>query len=609
MKASPSMEGSARNAANAGNARAGSRDLRQLRRLGAYLRPYRWQVAAALIALVLAAAAVLVFGVGLRYLVDGAFGARHPDALDHALKASLLVVLILAAATFARSFLVSWLGERVVADLRRDVYGRVLGLSPGFFELTRTGEVLSRLTTDTAVVQTVISASLSQALRNVLLLAGGLVLLVLTNPKLTGLILVVVPVVVLPIVAIGRRVRRLSRIAQDEVGALGGHGEETLNAVHTVQAFAQEARERQRFGQLAEAAFNAATAYGRARALLAGLVIMLVFGAIIVVLWIGGQDVLTGRITGGELAAFVFYASVVASATGALAEIAGDLQRAAGAAERLFELLDTAPQITAPAAPSLLPARGKAAIELAGVRFAYPSHPERPVLDGLDLAIEPGSTVALVGPSGAGKTTIFQLLMRFYDPDAGSLRFDGIDLRALDPIALRGQIGLVPQEPVIFSANGWDNIRYGQPEASDAEVQAAAEAAAATEFLDRLPDGFDTFLGEKGVRLSGGQRQRVAIARAILRDPALLLLDEATSSLDAESERLVQDALERLRAGRTSLVIAHRLATVLKADRIVVLSEGRIVASGSHQQLIAEDGLYARLAALQFDSAGALAAE
>ncbi len=603
------MEGARRSISKDAGKRAGSRNLKALGRLGAYLRSYRLQVALTLIALILAAGAVLAFGAGFRYLIDGAFGQGEATALDHALKAALIVVAVLALATFARAYLVTWLGERLVADLRKDVYGHVVGLSPSFFEVTRTGEVLSRLTADTSVVQSVISASLSQALRNILLLLGGLVLLFITNLKLTLLILVVVPLVVVPIVVIGRKVRALSRAAQDRVGDLSGHGEETLNAVHTVQAFAQESRERSTFDRLTEKAFGAATAYARARSTLAAVVITLVFGAIVVVLWIGGHDVLTGSITGGELAAFVFYASVVASAAGGLAEIMGDLQRAAGATERLFDLLDTEPQIHAPADPAALPVPSNGAISLAGVSFAYPLDPERNVLHGMDLEVVPGETVALVGPSGAGKTTIFQLLMRFYDPEAGRLTFDGVDLRHVDPVALREKIGLVPQEPMIFSANAWDNIRYGRPDASDDEVRAAAEAAAATGFIEELPDGFETFLGEKGVRLSGGQRQRIAIARAVLRDPTLLLLDEATSSLDAESERLVQEALERLRQGRTSLVIAHRLATVLNADRIVVLDAGRVVATGSHQELIEQDGLYARLAELQFNVGDQLAAE
>ena len=596
------MEGAAQSLARGGGAkRATSRDLGRLRRLAAYLRPYRGHALGALAALVLAAAAVLSLGMGLRYLIDGGFGEGKPDSLGHALEAVALVILALAVATFLRTYLITWLGERVVADLRRDVFAHVLRLSPGFFEVTRTGEVISRLTTDTTVIQTVIGASVTQALRNALLVAGGLILLVVTNPRLTGLILVVVPLVIVPIVVIGRRVRRLSREAQDRVADVSGTSEEAINAIRTVQAFAQEEREAGRFAAAAEAAFAAAARHAKARALLGAVAIALVFGSITVVLWVGGQDVLSGRISAGELSAFVFFATVVASAAGGLSDVAGDLQRAAGAAERLFELLDARSAIAAPADPQPVPKPARGALRFERVGFAYPSNPGRQVLAGLDLDVRPGERVALVGPSGAGKTSVLQLLMRFYDPGQGRILFDGVPIAAFEPSAYRAKLGLVPQEPVIFSADALANIRYGRPDAGEAEVRAAAEAAAATEFLDRLPQGFATFLGEKGVRLSGGQRQRVAIARAILRDPAVLLLDEATSALDAENERLVQLALERLMRGRTSLVIAHRLATVLKADRIVVLDAGRVVDQGRHEDLLPRGGLYARLAELQFN--------
>ncbi len=586
--------------------RGKSRDLRHLRRLARYLAPYRLRVVGAVVALVVAAASVLSLGIGLRYLVDSGFAGDNASALDHALEAVLVVILALAVATYLRAYLVNWLGERLVADLREQIYAHVLRLSPAFFETRRTGEVISRLTTDTTVIQTVMSMGITQALRNLLLLLGGTVLLTVTNPRLTGFILLVVPVVVVPIVVFGRRVRHLSRLAQDKIAAVSSHIEETVNAIRTVQAFTQEERESRDFVIRSETAFQTAARRARARALLAAFVITLVFGAIVVVLWIGGHDVVAGRITPGQLSAFVFYAAVVAGAFGGLSDVFGDLQRAAGAAERMFELLDTEPAITAPPNPLRLPEPPRGKVTFERVTFAYPSHPERPVLHGLDFSVAAGETVALVGPSGAGKSSVFQLILRFYDPGSGRVLFDDVAVNAVDPVALRARIGLVPQEPVIFSADAWTNIRYGRPDASDEEVRAAAEAALATEFLDRLPDGFATFLGEKGVRLSGGQRQRIAIARAILRDPALLLLDEATSALDAESERLVQRALERLMEGRTSIVIAHRLATVQRADRILVMEEGRIVEQGRHRELMARGGLYARLAELQFRSVEAV---
>jgi ATP-binding cassette subfamily B protein len=582
-------------------------DLKAFAALLRYVRPY-WRAAlGAAVALVVAAGTVLALGQGLRALVDKGFSAGDAGLLDTALLVLLAVILLLAAATYSRFYLVSWIGERVVADLRRAVFDHVVKLSPGFFEVTRTGEVLSRLTTDTTLLQMVIGSSASVALRNFLLFCGASVMLAVTSPKLTGLVFLFVPVVVAPIVIFGRRVRRLSREAQDRVADLSAYGDEALHGIRTMQAYTHEDEDRRRFGGVTENAFDVAVRRIGARALLTTIVIMLVFGAVGTILWIGGHDVIAGRITAGDLSAFVFYAIIVAGSVGAISEVVGDLQRAAGAAERLLELLDTAPLIAAPADPVALPEPPRGAVRFEGVTFNYPSRPGIAALDGFDLAVEPGETVALVGPSGAGKTTVVQLLLRFYDPDTGTVRLDGVDLREADPLAVRARFALVAQEPVIFADNAWENIRYGRPGASDEEVRAAAAAAAATEFLDRLPDGFDSHLGERGVKLSGGQRQRIAIARAILRDPAVLLLDEATSALDAESERLVQAALERLMRGRTTIVIAHRLATVLKADRIAVMDHGRIVDTGTHDSLSRAGGLYARLARLQFDQGRALA--
>ena len=578
-----------------------SRNLGALRPLWGFLAPYRLQLVGAGFFLLVAAATVLGLGWALRHLIDDGLASGNAELLDRTVVALLGVVVVAALSTFGRYYLVTWIGERVVADLRRAVYARVLALSPGFYEVTRTAEIITRLTTDTTLVQTVVGSSASVTLRNILILLGAAVMMAVTSVKLTLMALAIIPLVLVPILAFGRHVRRLSRESQDRVADVGAYVDESLGAIRTVQAFTHEDLDRRRFAERVEDAFGVAIRRTRMRAILTDIVILLVFGAVSLVLWVGGHDMLVGAITPGALSSFVFYAILAASSAGAISEVIGDLQRAAGAMERIIELLSIEPAVQAPAVPVPLPVPPRGHVAFEAVRFHYPSRPDRAALEGLTLEVRPGERVALVGPSGAGKTTVFQLLLRFYDPDAGLVRLDGVPLTETDPQEARRRIGLVPQEPVIFSADAWENIRYGRPEASDAEVRAAAEAAHAAEFLDRLPDGFKTFLGEKGVRLSGGQRQRLAIARAVLRDAPVLLLDEATSALDAESERAVQDALDRLMQGRTTLVIAHRLATVQKASRIVVIDQGRVVSTGTHDELVREGGLYARLAALQFD--------
>ncbi len=570
-----------------------------LRGLAPFLWPYRGLLGLAGLALVLTAGVSLILPLAVRRVVDG-FNTGDSGLLDKYFAAALGIAALLALGTGLRYYLVTRLGERVVADIRRTLFDRVLGMSPAFFERIMTGEILSRITTDTTLILSVIGSSVSVALRNVLILLGGLVLLFLTSAKLTGLVLLIVPAIVVPIIVLGRRLRQLSKENQDWIASSSGSASEALSSVQAVQAFTHEGPTRAAFAEVTEKSFESAKTRIKTRAVMTIIVIFLTFAGIVGVLWIGARDVRAEAMTVGELIQFVIYAVMVAGAVGALSEIWGELQRAAGATERLVELLNTEDAVQDPRHPVALPRPVRGEIAFHDVTFRYPARPETSALNGISLTVAQGETVALVGPSGAGKTTILQLLMRFYDPASGRITLDGIALSDMARADFRQAMALVPQDPVIFAASARDSIRFGRPDASDAEVEAAARAAAAHDFLTALPQGYDSYLGERGVMLSGGQKQRVAIARAILRDASVLLLDEATSALDAESEQAVQAAFERLSKGRTTLVVAHRLATVKRADRIVVFEAGRIVAIGTHDALVAEGGLYARLARLQF---------
>lgn len=577
-----------------------SRQRGALRLAWRFIAPYRGRVLGVLLALLFTAAITLSMGQGIKLLVDQGLATQSPAALRQSLLLFFVLVLALAFGTYTRFYLVSWIGERVVADIRRRVFDHLIELHPGFYESNRSSEIQSRLTADTTLLQSVIGSSLSMALRNLIMLIGGSVLLVITNPKLSGIVLLALPLVVAPILLFGRRVRALSRQSQDRVADVGSYVGEVLGQIKTVQAYNHQNEDKRRFGESAEAAFDVARKRIAQRSWLITVVIVLVLGAVGVMLWVGGMDVIAGRISGGDLAAFVFYSLIVGSSFGTLSEVIGELQRAAGAAERIGELLSAGNAIVAPEQPQHLAQPVQGRIELQGVRFAYPSRSDSYAIDGIDLQVAAGETLALVGPSGAGKSTLFDLLLRFFDPQSGRILIDGVPIDQLAPRELRACFALVSQNPALFFGSVEDNIRYGRLEASQAEVEAAARAAHAHEFIQRLPQGYQTHLGEAGLGLSGGQRQRLAIARALLADAPILLLDEATSALDAESEHLIQQALPSLMAGRTTLVIAHRLATVKQADRIAVIEQGRLAAIGSHAELIESSPLYARLAKLQF---------
>jgi ATP-binding cassette subfamily B protein len=577
--------------------------MRHVLRLARFVAPYRLKIAVALLALVVAAGCVLALGQGLKYVVDKGFGSADAELLNAALVAMIGVASLLSAATFVRFYLMMSLGERVVADLRRTVFNHILALEPGYFEATRTGEVISRLTNDTTLLLQVIGSGLSMFVRNLLMMLGAAVMMFVVSWKLAAFVLLGIPATLVPILLLGRRVRRLSRDNQDRVADVSAYVDEAVHEIRTVQAYAHEDADRAAFANHAEAAYRSGVTRIGQKAFLIASVMLIAFCAVGVILWVGGHDVFAGRLSAGELSAFVFYAFVVATGAGTVSEVWGELQRAAGATERLMEILDTKPGIAAPSVPAPRPPHTEIAFD--AVTFSYPARPGTPALDRFSLTVSQGEHVALVGPSGAGKTTVLALLLRFYDPQAGAVRIGGTDLREYDPASLRRLIAVVPQDPVIFAGSVLENVRYGRPDASREDAERACEQAFALEFIHRLPQGMDTGLGERGVTLSGGQRQRLSIARALLADRPILLLDEATSSLDAASERMVQQALEALERGRTSLVIAHRLATVQHADRIVVMDRGGIVAQGTHAELLKQGGLYANLATLQFLDAGA----